>query len=166
MAQKRQKFRKCAIKTCETYAQSGFSIIPEHPVQRNAWITACEFPDNVKGARICYKHFKTTDFKSEIDFDNLPQWPCKFPPVKPSAVPSLFLPSSIESPSIVFENQFLEPCDPPISSNDPNIVIRKYLNVAKLQTLCHISLQTTLNNLQKQNQAKGVVFLRIRTYII
>ena len=81
--------RHCAIPFCDTFAARGLYTIPEHPVKRQAWIEACKFTSEPpKRVQICWKHFKNSDFKSEIDLENLES--CHFPRLHSSAVPSVF----------------------------------------------------------------------------
>ena len=58
----------CGIKSCQTSAKRGFYRIPEHPLRRQDWINACNFPHDVKkSTSICWKHFKKEDFQTEMD---------------------------------------------------------------------------------------------------
>ena len=80
--------RYYSISTCDTKAVRGFYTILEHPKRRQAWIEACKFTsESQKVHYICWKHFKNSDFKSEIDYENLST--C-FPRLYPTAVPSVF----------------------------------------------------------------------------
>ena len=58
----------CPVPLCTTGAKRGFYRIPENPVRRAAWITACNLPIDIrKTASICWKHFKKSDFQMEMD---------------------------------------------------------------------------------------------------
>ena len=41
--------------------------MPQNPFRREAWIKACKFPPDIVFASICWKHFKKSDFQSEMD---------------------------------------------------------------------------------------------------
>ena len=59
---------KCPVPQCTTSAKRGFYTIPENPVRRIAWLTACKLPIDIrKTASICWKHFKKSDFQMEMD---------------------------------------------------------------------------------------------------
>ena len=91
---------------CDTYTVRGLCILPEHPNFRQPWIEACHLPQDVpSSAKICWKHFKNSDFKSEIVFENIKT--CRFPCLKRGVVPSLLLPSS-ETENILSENDLPE----------------------------------------------------------
>ena len=93
MGPKKTQFRYCKIPSCDTYTVRGLYAIPEHPIKRQSWIEACNLPQDVSSsAKICWKHFQSNDFKSEIDFENIKT--CRFPTLKSGAVPSLLLNSS------------------------------------------------------------------------
>ena len=58
----------CPVPQCTTSAKKGFYRIPENPVRRIAWLTACKLPIDIrKTASICWKHFKKSDFQMEMD---------------------------------------------------------------------------------------------------
>ena len=59
---------KCYIKSCSIKAKKGLYRLPENPYRRKAWIEACNWPsDVVKSTRICWKHFKKSDFLNDMD---------------------------------------------------------------------------------------------------
>ena len=64
----RDRIWTCPVPLCTTGAKRGFYRIPENPVRRLAWITACNLPIDIrKTASICWKHFKKSDFQMEMD---------------------------------------------------------------------------------------------------
>ena len=59
---------KCYIKSCSIKAKKGLYRLPENPHRRKAWIEACNWPsDVVNSTRICWKHFKKSDFLNDMD---------------------------------------------------------------------------------------------------
>ena len=70
----RKDFRKrhCGVPTCDTYEGGGGSFrLPEHPIRRSAWVKALNLTDTKKSVRICWKHFKISDFMKELDPDTI-----------------------------------------------------------------------------------------------
>ena len=60
--------KHCCLNSCPTKSKKGFYIIPENPSRRKAWIEACNWPSDIsKNSRICWKHFKKSDFVNEMD---------------------------------------------------------------------------------------------------
>ena len=93
------KYKYCYVPKCTTYTIRGLYALPEHPIRKWAWIDACQFPTNSpKSATVCWKHFQKSDFKSEIDYENLST--CHFPRLHTSAVPTLLLPGF----SLIYES--------------------------------------------------------------
>merc|ERR1712194_822925 len=71
------KYRYCYVPKCTTYTFRGLYELPEHPIRKQAWIDACQFPTNTpKSAIVCWKHFQKSDFKSEIDYENISSCHC------------------------------------------------------------------------------------------
>ena len=127
------RYRKCYVSGCTTYTVKGLYIIPEHPVKRQPWIDACQFPANIpNSAKVCWKHFQKSDFKGEIDESE-----CHFPRIHTGTVPSLLLPGSENEPETVLpELPDLPNCDVTLDeviessvSNNPITVVNKYLRV-------------------------------------
>ena len=59
---------KCYIKSCSIKTKKGLYRLPENPHRRKAWIEACNWPsDVVNSTRICWKHFKKSDFLNDMD---------------------------------------------------------------------------------------------------
>ena len=59
---------KCCIRSCSIKTKKGLYRLPENPNRRKAWIEACNWPsDVVKSARICWKHFRKSDFLNDMD---------------------------------------------------------------------------------------------------
>ena len=85
--------RKCPVKSCDYRSDKGFYNIPEHPVRRQAWINACQLspPYNKK---ICYQHFRVTDFIKEITDEDIAQ--ARFGKLKKWMVPTQNLPGDSE----------------------------------------------------------------------
>lgn len=118
------RFRHCKVSNCDTYSLRGLYTIPEHPTRRQSWIEACNFPENVsKDSKVCWKHFKNSDFKSEIDFENITT--CHFPRLNSGAIPSLFDLVQENEP----ENILPSPIIDSITTNNPTTVVNKYLKV-------------------------------------
>ena len=125
------RYRKCYVSSCTTYTVKGLYIIPEHPVKRQPWIDACQFPANIpNSAKVCWKHFQKSDFKGEIDESE-----CHFPRIHTGAVPSLLLPGSETEPEALLpdlSNSDEVKLDEVIESslsNNPFTVVNKYLRV-------------------------------------
>ena len=60
--------KHCGITSCSTKSKKGFYIVPENPSRRKTWIEACNWPSDIsKNTRICWKHFKKSDFVNEMD---------------------------------------------------------------------------------------------------
>jgi len=81
---------KCHIESCSTSAQRGLFNIPENPERRKIWIEACNLPSDVKKfAKICWKHFETSDFVNDIDMKEAQELGCSVKPrLNNWAVPS------------------------------------------------------------------------------
>jgi hypothetical protein len=81
---------KCHIESCSTSAQRGLFNIPENPERRKIWIEACNLPSDVKKfAKVCWKHFKTSDFVNDIDMKEAQELGCSVKPrLNNWAVPS------------------------------------------------------------------------------
>ena len=106
----------------------GLTVLPEHPVRRQAWIDACQFPAKTPNStRVCWKHFQKSDFKGEIDYENLST--CHFPRINTSTVPSLLLPGSENEPETVLPDIRLDEAIETSVSNNPITVVNKYLRV-------------------------------------
>ena len=59
---------KCYIKSCSIKTKKGLYRLPENPHRRKAWIEACNWPSDVANStRICWKHFKKSDFLNDMD---------------------------------------------------------------------------------------------------
>jgi hypothetical protein len=127
------RYRKCYVSSCTTYTVKGLYIIPEHPVKRQPWIDACQFPANIpNSAKVCWKHFQKSDFKGDIDESE-----CHFPRIHTGTVPSLLLPGSENEPETDLPIlPDLPNCDVTLNeaietsaSNNPITVVNKYLRV-------------------------------------
>ena len=125
------RYRKCYVSGCTTYTVKGLYIIPEHPVKRQPWIDACQFPANIpNGAKVCWKHFQKSDFKGEIDESE-----CHFPRIHTGTVPSLLLPGSETEPEPLLpdlpnsDEVSLDEVIESSVSNNPITVVNKYLRV-------------------------------------
>ena len=94
----------CSVSFCQTsfmvrskadFHKHGFYKIPEDPVRRKKWIEACKFQPNVcEDIMICWKHFLTSDFVTEMDpkfIDMVLELGRKLP-LKELAVPTQLLP--------------------------------------------------------------------------
>ena len=138
MPPKKPQYKYCYVPNCTTYTVRGLYYLPEHPVRRQAWIDACQLmPDKIpKSAKVCWKHFKKSDFKSDIDYENLST--CHFPRIHTTTVPSLLLPGSENEPETVLPALTdLPNCDEvrldevieSKTSNNPITVVNKYLRV-------------------------------------
>ena len=136
MPKKKSQYKSCYVPNCSTYTIRGLYLLPEHPVRKQAWIDACQFPANTpKSAKICWKHFQKSDFKDDIDYENLST--CHFPRIHTSTVPSLLLPGSETEPepeSLLpdLSNSDEVTLDEVIESsvsNNPITVVNKYLRV-------------------------------------
>ena len=136
MPQKKSHYKYCYVPNCTTYTIRGLYILPEHPVRRQAWIDACQFPAKTPNStRVCWKHFEKSDFKGDIDYENLST--CHFPRIHTTTVPSLLLPGSENEPETVLpELPDLPNCDVTLDevidssvSNNPITVVNKYLRV-------------------------------------
>ena len=136
MSKKKSQYKSCYVPNCNTYTIRGLYLLPEHPVRKQAWIDACQFPAKTpKSAKICWKHFQKSDFKSDIDYENLST--CHFPRIHTTTVPSLLLPGSENEPEIVLPDlPELPNCDVTLNeviessvSNNPITVVNKYLRV-------------------------------------
>ena len=136
MAKKKSQYKSCYVPNCSTYTIRGLYLLPEHPVRKQAWIDACQFPANTpKSTIICWKHFQKSDFKDDIDYENLST--CHFPRIHTSTVPSLLLPGSeIEPETVLPDLSDLPNCDVRLDeaiessvSNNPISVVNKYLRV-------------------------------------
>ena len=136
MSKKKSQYKSCYVPNCNTYTIRGLYLLPEHPVRKQAWIDACQFPANTpKSAKICWKHFQKSDFKDDIDYENLST--CHFPRIHTSTVPSLLLPGSeteTEPESLLpdLSNSDEVTLDEVIEtsvSNNPITVVNKYLRV-------------------------------------
>ena len=136
MSKKKSQYKSCYVPNCSTYTIRGLYLLPEHPVRKQAWIDACQFPANTpKSAKICWKHFQKSDFKDDIDYENLST--CHFPRIHTSTVPSLLLPGSETEPepeSLLpdLSNSDEVSLDEVIESsvsNNPITVVNKYLRV-------------------------------------
>ena len=128
MPPKQARKRYCYVPNCPTYTVKGLYILPEHPVRKQAWIDACQFPANTpNSARVCWKHFQKSDFKSDID-----ESACHFPRIHTSTVPTLLLPGSENEqepePEPVLPD-LPDPVTESSASNDPITVVYKYLRV-------------------------------------
>ena len=132
------RYRKCYVSGCTTYTVKGLYIIPEHPVKRQPWIDACQFPANIpNGAKVCWKHFQKSDFKGDIDESE-----CHFPRIHTGAVPSLLLPGSENEQEPEPEPVLPDLPDPVIessASNNPISVVYKYLRVQSVILLKNIT---------------------------
>ena len=134
MSKKKSQYKSCYVPNCNTYTIRGLYLLPEHPVRKQAWIDACQFPANTpKSAKICWKHFQKSDFKDEIDYENLST--CHFPRLHTSTVPSLLLPGSENEPEPLLpdlpssdEVTLVEAIESSVSNN-PITVVNKYLRV-------------------------------------
>ena len=125
------RYRKCYVSSCTTYTVKGLYIIPEHPVKRQPWIDACQFPANIpNSAKVCWKHFQKSDFKGDIDESE-----CHFPRIHTGTVPTLLLPGSETEPESLLpdlSNSDEVKLDEVIESsvsNNPITVVNKYLRV-------------------------------------
>ena len=125
------RYRKCYVSGCTTYTVKGLYIIPEHPVKRQPWIDACQFPANIpNSAKVCWKHFQKSDFKGDIDESE-----CHFPRIHTGAVPSLLLPGSEAEPEPLLpdlpnsDEVTLDEVIETSVSNNPITVVNKYLRV-------------------------------------
>ena len=139
MPQKKSHYKYCYVPNCTTYTIRGLYILPEHPVRRQAWIDACQFPAKIPiSAKICWKHFQKSDFKSDIDYENLST--CHFPRIHTSTVPSLLLPGSENEPEsllpdlsnsdkVILDEVSLDEVIESSVSNNPITVVNKYLRV-------------------------------------
>ena len=89
------RFWPCSIISCPTKAKRGFYRIPENSTGRDAWIKACKFPSDIKKtAAVCWKHFKKSDFQSEMDEKDVNE--LGMGRLKQNVVPSLLLPEFLE----------------------------------------------------------------------
>ena len=82
--------RKCAVSSCDTKAlDRGFYKVPDsNPVRKKAWTDACGIKSDESAAKlICWKHFKSDQFKKEISVDR-----GIFGRLKKNATPTEFLP--------------------------------------------------------------------------
>ena len=125
---KKERFRHCDVPNCHTYTVRGLYLIPEHPVRRQTWIDICKFGKVTNRLLVCYKHFKQSDFKSDIDYENIGT--CHFPCLNIGAVPSLHLSNSeLEQESVPDLNTECDIETKPHLSNNPITVVSKYLRV-------------------------------------
>ena len=143
MPQKKSHYKYCYVPNCTTYTIRGLYILPEHPVRRQAWIDACQFPAKIPiSAKICWKHFQKSDFKSDIDYENLST--CHFPRIHTSTVPSLLLPGSENEPESLLpdlsnsdevsrDEVSLDEAIESSVSNNPITVVNKYLRVQSVR---------------------------------
>ena len=129
----KKQYKYCYVPNCTTYTIRGLYYVPEHPVRRQAWFDACQFPAKTpNSAKICWKHFQKNDFKSDIDYENLST--CHFPRIHTTTVPSLLLPGSENEPEIVLpdlpsDDFRLDEVIESRNSNNPITVVNKYLRV-------------------------------------
>ena len=66
---KKPALRNCSISTCDTKRalDKGFYQIPEHDIKRKKWFKVCGIPLTKKVTIICWKHFKSDQFRGKID---------------------------------------------------------------------------------------------------
>ena len=96
--------RSCAIPSCDYKSfRGGFFKFPIDPTIKSAWLKACNFSsaNEHKATRICYQHFKVSDFsqlfhKKDIFAKDLRKMAAKgeLGRLKKGTVPSRFLPSN------------------------------------------------------------------------
>ena len=141
MSKKKSQYKSCHVPNCNTYTIRGLYLLPEHPVRKQAWIDACQFPANTpKSAKICWKHFQKSDFKGDIDESE-----CHFPRIHTGAVPSLLLPGSETEPEPLLpdlpnnDEVELEEVIESSASNNPISVVYKYLRVQSVILLKNIT---------------------------
>jgi len=149
----KKDFRKrhCGVPTCNTYNGGGGSFrMPEHPVRRNAWIKALNLPNTQKSVRICWKHFKITDFMKELDSESIAVG--QFGQLKKNVVPTEFHQFKEGENS---GNHFSE-----ISDNSPNCQKKTESKNSELyqkkETLQQLKSKTTMEIQQKVVEKKLV----------
>lgn len=85
----KERFRNCAVPSCGTRKAKdiGFYRVPDDPVRRKGWCEACNIPYKESTILICWRHFKSDQFRNEINIENR-----KFSHLKKDALPTEFLP--------------------------------------------------------------------------
>ena len=81
---------------CTTYHSNttGFYCLPKNQNLRQKWLDACRFENEHTYIRICWKHFKVTDFTTDINIEEWDECPYGFGPLKRNVVPSKNLPEN------------------------------------------------------------------------
>jgi len=83
--------RICPVESCDYRSTKGYYAVPEDLERRQAWIEACKLsPQCNLNTKICFQHFKISDFMKEITDEDIAQ--LKFGSLKKNVVPSQNLP--------------------------------------------------------------------------
>ena len=140
--------RSCAIPTCDYKSfRGGFFKFPIDPTIKSAWLKACNFSsaNEHKATRICYQHFKVSDFsKKDIFAKDLRKMAQngELGRLKKGTVPSRFLPENqsefeITEDSIdktdytkdIFKNEMIQKQDSKIESTPSTKAVNVGLQV-------------------------------------
>ena len=83
--------RVCPVESFDYHSTKGYYVFPEYSVRRQAWIKACKLsPQCNIYTKICFQHFKISDFIKDITEDDIAQ--CRFGKLNKYVVPSQNLP--------------------------------------------------------------------------
>merc|ERR1740129_2355810 len=113
----------------------GYYVFPEYSVRRQAWIKACKLSPKCNiYTKICFQHFKISDFIKDITEDDIAQ--CRFGKLNKDVVPSQNLPGDSKTdfafflePSVIIKesDEVLkiksEPCDFDSSEANPEKIL-------------------------------------------
>ena len=99
---KLKTIQTCAVQNCIYRCENGNGLkgLPDshmYPEQRQAWINACKLTKVTKRTKICFRHFKFSDFQREIvDPNDILKviHTIGLGPLKSQVVPSQYLPKS------------------------------------------------------------------------
>jgi len=127
--------RVCPVESCDYRSTKGYYVFPEYSVRRQAWIKACKLsPQCNIYTKICFQHFKISDFIKDITEDDIAQ--CRFGKLNKDVVPSQNLPGDSKTdfafflePSVIIKesDEVLkiksEPCDFDSSEANPDKIL-------------------------------------------